>query len=226
MKKCSITFALAVAAASCSAISEPNNVELSKPIMVQVVEYKAGPNWDEGKSPEEQNLGGHFQMVADKFAKKELLANGPTLDDFHGFYIFNVGNEDTVRSLIKSDQGLLSGVLQEVKVETWQLMMENLGADIGSKQLFVLNYNPGSAWEKNKTLMEQDIAPHLQHVTEWYQNGNLLAGGAITDSQGKYIVAAAELSDVEDFVGSDPGVVDATFKVTIKPWAPFNRQGL
>jgi len=226
MYRCAFALMLLVGITSCSTVSSNTNTKSPQPVTVHVVEYKTGPNWDANKAPEEQNLGGHLQMVSDKFDAKELLANGPTLDDFHGFYIFNVENEEAVRVILKSDQALLSGVLQEVKVEKWQLMMENLGADIGTKQLFILNYNPGTAWKQGKTLSEQDITEHKKYVGNLFHNGEILAGGPVTDTLGRYIVAGTELTDIENMVKADPSVVANTFDVKIKPWAPFNRQGL
>ena len=129
-----ITWTLCIAIyTGLAAASLPALAQSGPKATVQVVEYQAGPNWKSGTPPEKQNLGGHFKMVTENFSVGKLLANGPTLDDFHGFYIFNVGSEGAVRKIMNSDQGLKSGVLSEVKVENWQLFMENLGADTGKK---------------------------------------------------------------------------------------------
>jgi len=226
MQNSFIALLLITGLTSCSLAKLTTATEPEKSVTVQVVEYRAGPAWDSAKPPEGQNLGGHFEMVADKFSSKQLLANGPTLDDFHGFYLFNVGSEDAVRSIMKTDQGLVSGVLSEVKVESWQLMIENLGADVGDKQLYVLNYNAGAKWQAGKTLFEQDLTQHNEHIQALNKSGSLLAGGPVTDMQGRYIVAANDLADIDRIVKSDPSVADSIFSVQIKPWEPFNRQGL
>ena len=55
----------------------PASAQNSPKVVVQVVEYKAGPNWQPGTPPEKQNLGGHFKMVMENFKAGRLLANGP-----------------------------------------------------------------------------------------------------------------------------------------------------
>jgi len=204
----------------------PASAQNGPKAIVQVVEYSAGPNWQAGLPPEKQDLAGHFQMVAAKFAEGTLLANGPTLDDFYGLYIYNTGSQGATRAIMDADQALTSGVLAEVKVETWRLFMENLGADIGDNMLFVLNYHPGPAWAHGKSLFEQDIAAHLNHVGGLLKAGTLLAGGPVSDTHGRYIVAAANTAAVYTIIGQDPAVRANTFVVQVKPWAPFNRQGL
>ncbi len=216
----------AVVVAACTVTTMPVSAQGDPIATVQVVEYQAGPNWQQGTPPDKQNLGGHFKMVANNYKTGKLLANGPTLDDFHGFYIFNVGDEAAVRGILKDDQGLKSGILTKVKIESWHLFMENLDADTGKKMLFVLNYNPGPAWVRGKSLVQQDIAQHMQHVSKLMREGNLLAGGPVTDVQGRYIIAADNTASAYKFVGDDPAVRANTFIVQVKPWMPFNRQGL
>ena len=150
----------------------------------------------------------------------------PTLDDFHGLYVFNAGGESAVRSILDMDQGLKSGVLSEVKVESWQLFMENLGADVGENMLFVLNYNPGPAWVAGKTLLQQDIEQHLKHVGGMLEKGKLLAGGPVTKTQGRYIIVAENTAMAYQMIGDDPAVQANTFIVQVKPWVPYNRQGV
>ena len=92
--------------------------------------------------------------------------------------------------------------------------------------LFILNYNPGAAWVQGKTLFEQDIKMHLQHVGGLLKENKLLAGGPVSDTQGRYIIAAENTAVAYKLVSDDPAVQANTFVVQVKPWAPFNRQGL
>jgi len=203
----------------------PTAIQASVSPVVQVVVYQAGPEWDINLPPEQQALSGHLEMVEELFAKGELLANGPTLDDFHGMYLFDV-NADEIKDTLAEDQGVQSGVLQMIRVESWQLLLENLDADVGNNMLFVLNYTPGPNWMQGKSMFEQDINDHIAHVTSLFENQQLLAGGPVTDQQGRYIVAAENVANVYSMIGQDPAVKENLFVVQVKPWAPFNRQSI
>jgi len=216
-----------LAATGCSVLeataAAPTAAQKAEPSVVQVVVYQTGPAWNRNLPPEQQALGGHFEMVEELFAKGDLLANGPTLDDFHGMYLFDL-DENKLEQTLARDQGIQSGVLQRVRVESWQLMLENLDADVGENLLFVLNYTPGPNWIQGKSMLEQDISAHLAHVSGLFDDQLLLAGGPVSEQQGRYIVAAESVAAAYSMIGQDPAVKENLFVVQVKPWAPFNRQ--
>lgn len=217
--------ALTIAAATMLAAAPAAEAQTGPKAVVSVVKYEAGSAWKAGVAPADQDLKGHFGKIAAAFAAGELLANGPTLDDGRGFYIYNIASPKTATTIASTDPGVANNVLKLSSVETWQLFFENLGADIAGKSLYVLNYNPGPAWVQGKPLFEQNVGEHLKYVTGLFQSGALLAGGPVTDRQGRYIVAADNLGAAYALIGADPGVRDGVFLPGVQPWSPFNRQG-
>lgn len=198
------------------------HAQQTKPVVLDLVEYQAGPNWQADKAPEEQDLAGHFNLVTGAFKDKRLLAFGPTPDDMHGHYLYLSGSADSV---VSNDPGLKNGVLSVASRGTWTLLMENLSADIGDDQLFFLDYLPGPAWKKGKTLAEQEIQGHMAYVAKLFEETHLIAGGPTSETSGRYLASPIDKNAAAKIVANDPSVKAKTFTVKISPWAPFQRQG-
>lgn len=219
--KSTITSVALILAQSITALADMQPVA-----SLQIIEYEAGPNWNMNASPQEQDLGGHFEMVGQQFAEGALLAFGPTIDDMHGHYLYRLDNVQDAQKIVMHDQGITSGVLQKVKITNWHLLMENLDQDIGSDQMFFLRYSPGNAWVAGKPLSEQDISSHAQHVGDLYGRGKLLAGGPLSETEGLYLIAATDMETAQKFVQDDPAVRNGLFNVNVQTWAVMQRQGL
>jgi uncharacterized protein YciI len=199
-------------------------MDTKSPTRTFTLTYAGGPQWKAGLPPEKQEIGGHFQYAKKLFDDHKLLANGH-LANGTGFYVFVAKSFDEIEKIASGDPGIDSGVLQVQAAASWTLMFDNLAADVGGKQLFVLNYRPGPAWQAGKTLLQQPVAAHIGYVQSAFQAGTVLAGGPVDDHQGRYIVAAADQAAVDRWVQSDPGITAGIFRAEVIGWQPFNRQG-
>jgi uncharacterized protein YciI len=187
------------------------------------VTYTGGPQWKPGLGPEHQDIGAHLGWVSKLFAGKRLLANGH-LANGHGFYVFDVRTAGDIEKVVAGDPGIDSGVLQLEAASPWTLVFDNLGADIGGQQLFVVNERPGPNWRAGKTLLEQDLQEHLTYVQKAFTGGTVIAGGPVDSHQGRYVIAAADLGAAERWVHADPAVSAQILHPEIIGWQAFNRQ--
>jgi uncharacterized protein YciI len=223
-------FVLAMLALTSSVVHSPNAhakgrtaMEQPRPTMTYTLTYAAGPLWKRGLPPDQQELGPHMGWVKQLFDSRRLVANGH-LADGHGFYVFAVESAAEIAKIASSDPGIDSGVVQVEAAAPWALMFDNLAADVGKKELFVINYRPGRKWQPKKTLMGQDLAAHMGYVQRAFADGTLLAGGPVDDHQGRYIVAAANQAAVERWVNADPAVTSEVLHPETIAWQAFNRQ--
>lgn len=197
----------------------------SSPPPLQTVIYEAGPSWKAGLPPEQQDLQGHFAYMGDLFKRGELVANGPTLDDFRGFYVFKGDQRSRIESIATQDPGVRNGVLKVVSIGAWNVGIENLGASIGSGKLYVLEYLPGSNWDAGKPLDGQkDFSKTIDYVTNRFKQGGVLAAGPVSDRQARVILVAGDDAEAQRFVANDPSTASGLFQIKIKPWMPFQRQ--
>ncbi len=195
------------------------------PVALHTIIYEPGPAWDPKLPPREQNLGDHFAYIQSLFDAGSLVANGPFLDDGRGFYLHLAEQTDDIDAVIDDDPAVQSGVLQLDELGGWTLLVSNLGADVGDDALFVLNYNPGPQWVDGVPLARQDtIGEHLAYVGDAFESGDLLAGGPVDDTAGRYIVALPDAATAEDWVDADPTVANGLFVVETKPWLALLRQ--
>ncbi|MGH9577915.1 MAG: YciI family protein [Terriglobales bacterium] len=189
------------------------------------VSYAAGPNWIAGQPPEKQDLGEHFAYVERLFKSGMLLANGPTMDDFIGFYVYRTADAQEAASLVANDPAVKKGVLKLVDTATWEIMMDNLDAPVEGRKLYVVNYLPGPNWETGKAFQKQSkFEPTCGYLGAQFEQGQVLAAGPVSDERSRIIIAAADDNAAKDFMSRDPGVAAGQFKVEVKPWQAFNRQ--
>lgn len=193
------------------------------------VEFQGGKNWQKDLPPEKQDLAGHFAMVKEEFAKGELLANGPLMESFHGFYVYDIADINRVQALVDHDEGLKKGVLDLVELKPWQVLIDRWSADTTGKELFVLDYSAGKAYARGKSMDQQDpklVEAHMSYVAAKAASGMIVLGGPVDPQvgRGRYIVAAKSKQEAMDFVSQDPAVDAQLFTVDVKTWKPFQKQ--
>jgi uncharacterized protein YciI len=211
-----VLFALGVLAA-CTASAPP----------LQTVVLEGGPQWKVGEPPEKQDLASHFSYVKKLFGDGTLIANGPTMDDFRGLYVYKVKDRAELDQITNNDPALKSGVLKLVSVETWDLGIENMGASVGAEPLFVLHYLPGAKWRPNVAITKQEgFAKTIEYVTKYSEAGKVLAAGPVSDTKARVIMSAASAAAARAFADQDPGVLSGLIKIEVKPWAPLMRQSV
>jgi uncharacterized protein YciI len=195
---------------------------------LQTVVLQAGPNWKQGEPPEKQDLAAHFAYTKQLFDKGTLIANGPTLDDFRGLYVYQLSERALVEAIVKSDPGLLNGVLSLVEIQTWTPGIENFNAPLpAGQQLFVLHYLPGKSWQAGTTITKQPgFGDTVAYVTKQFDLGMVLAAGPVSETKARVILIARDLAAAQGFAAQDPGVLSSVMKIEVKPWQPFQRQAI
>lgn len=158
------------------------------------------------------------------------MANGPLLENFHGFYVYDVADTSRVIAIVDHDYGLKNGVLELVEMKPWHVLIDHSNADTTGKELFVLNYTAGPAYIKGKAMNEQDpklLTAHMEYVTAKAVTAMVILGGPVDPpvGRGRYIVAATSKDDALSFVRQDPAVGAQLFSADVKTWKPFQKQG-
>lgn len=195
------------------------------PVPTTTLVYQGGANWQKDLPPEKQKLSEHFAYMAERFKQKKLLAYGPTLDDGRGFYVVRETDATSLKQIVSNDPAVLSGVLTLVESTPWLLMVNQLDTKKNDQaRFFILAYLPGANWVAGKTMSQQALAPHLEHVGAAARTGELVAGGPVSDTEGRYIVAVQDQAAADRFVSTDPGVKSGIFAVKVRPWQPFMLQ--
>lgn len=213
-----ITIAAAVTLSACST-----------PIpAIQTVFLTAGPNWKANEAPDKQDLGSHFAYTKQQFQKGTLVSYGPTLDDMRGMYLYKVSDRAQAEALVKADPGVASGVLKLVDIETWTPGIQNFNAPLAAgQQLFVLNYLPGKNFQTGVHIAKQNgFADTVGYVTKSFDAQQVLVAGPVSETKARVIMMGKDLASVQEFAARDPGVASGLLKIEVKPWTPFQRQGL
>jgi len=216
-----LSLALSVFAIGCAGSdAQPTTPPNSEPRPLAIVAYAPGPSWDASKPPEEQALGPHLEYVRAEHSAGRLVANGLMTTSPRGIYLLE-GDTDAAEMFIDGDPALSAGVLVHESTEAWHLTIDALAADLSAGELvFVLRYQPGSAWVEGKPLTEQAIASHLDYIENAVAGGQVIAGGPINGggSGGMYLIRAADLAAAQRFTTADPGVASALFAPRIDGW--------
>jgi uncharacterized protein YciI len=195
---------------------------------LQAVVLEAGPAWRAGLPADKQDLAGHFAYAKTLFEQGLLVANGPTLDDQRGLYLYKVPDRAAVESIVAKDPGVSNGSLRLKRIDAWSLGINNLGQPVpAGGQLFVLDYLPGSAWAQGKNLDAQpSFSATVDYVTAASKRGEVLAAGPMGDRQARVIAAFSDASAARRFADEDPGAKSGLFKIEVRPWMALQRQAL
>jgi uncharacterized protein YciI len=195
---------------------------------LQAIFLSAGPQWKQNEGPEKQDLGAHFAYTKQQFEKGALIAYGPTLDDMRGMYLYRAADRSQAEALVKADPGVASGVLKLVDIETWTPGIEKFSLpQAAGEQLFVLNYLPGKNFQAGLHITKQKgFGDTVDYVTKQFDAQRVLVAGPVSDVKARVIYMAKDIKAVQDFVAKDPSVLSGLLNIEIKPWAPFQRQGI
>jgi uncharacterized protein YciI len=193
---------------------------------LQAVVLEAGPNWRPNQPIERQDLGGHFAYAKSLFEQRLLIANGPTLDDQRGLYLYKVADRAAAESIVAKDPGVSNGTLRLARIEGWTLGIDQLGNAVrDGAALFVLEYRPGSAWAAGKGLDGQPgFAATVDYVTGRSKLGEVLAAGPVNERHARVIVAMADAAAARRFADADPGTSSGLFNIEVRPWLALQRQ--
>ncbi len=193
------------------------------------VEFQGGKNWKKDLPPEKQDLSGHFARNQTDFDHGTLIANGPLLETFHGFYVYDIADGDKVRAQVSGDYGITNGVLALVEIQPWQVLIDHSQTDTAGMDLFVLDYVAGANYLGGKRMDQQDskvMGAHLAYVSGKATAATVILGGPVAPAvgRGRYIVAARSKDEAQRFVAEDPAIVAGVFTAAIKTWKPFQKQ--
>ncbi|MBI1224541.1 MAG: hypothetical protein GC192_04840 [Bacteroidetes bacterium] len=187
-----------------------------------LVTLGAGANWVTGKHINEQPIGDHFNYQIGLFGQGTLKAAGFLVEEDKGFYLQKVTTATEIDNISADDPGIQQGILKVVEKEPISIQLEQVldSVEVGNRQYFVLNYEPGSKWKKGKRLWEQDLTDHLAYISQQFQGKTVLRGGPFLNvDRGLYIILATDKTAAQTFVNNDPGIKSGLFKATIRPWA-------
>ena len=111
---------------------EPEPLEAAPPVgTLRVIQLAPGSAWDVERSLEDiasNELVPHNEVIADRFARGELLANALRADGT-GFYLYDAAVVDA-EALIADDPAVQTDLLTPVLEAEWTLSVEDLGASI------------------------------------------------------------------------------------------------
>lgn len=204
----------------------PEATEESPPefVALRTLTLTAGPAWDPTLPPEKQDLAGHFATMAARFDGGALLAYGPQADTGLGFYVYVDSVADPDERLVQSDPGIEAGVLAVHETGSWTLTIDAL--DAPSDAVFLVEYGPGPSWMAGRTLLEQDLVDHLAYIAERVGTGDVLAGGPVHDTLGRYVITAGSDAGAQALVDADPAVSSGIFAPVVHPWSVLARQSV
>lgn len=87
---------------------------------------------------------------------------------------------------------------------------------------FAVRYRPGPAWVEGRSIFEQDLDAHVEHLRRLHERGRLLAAGPLSDSEGGVaLLQALDAEEAETLVRADPDVERGVITAEIHPWAPI-----
>lgn len=80
-------------------------------------------------------------------------------------------------------------------------------------------YSPGPAWKQGRTFYEQDLADHLQYLSNLQQSNVLLLAGPFKDNSGaEAVIQVKDETEAMLVVGRDPAVNRRVMDAQLKPW--------
>jgi uncharacterized protein YciI len=84
---------------------------------------------------------------------------------------------------------------------------------------YVVFYTPGSKWIPGKSVYEQPLKYHVNHVGKLMTEKRLIACGPFTDSWGGMTIFEADnLEEAQDFVKNDPAIINQILIGHLHPW--------
>ena len=87
--------------------------------------------------------------------------------------------------------------------------------------LYLLIYKAGPAWLAGKPLSQQGLRPHGAYMKSLFDDGRLVAGGPMTDTEGGLaIIRVASAEEAKKVLAADPAIVSGIFTAEVHPWAP------
>lgn len=225
---------LACLVLACSARTEPTPTSSKEPRMtaqgtlLYTLQYVPGARWIPDAPVEQQPLGPHFDYAKAQLAAGALVANGPFLDAIRGLYVVRAGTEAEARAFAERDPAITSGVMVVDRIEPWFVMFDGFAAVVArDSRFFELVYAPGESWVEGRPLTEQAIGPHVEYMTQLFQNRVMIAGGPLPGTdRGRYLIATQDAAAAERIVAADPGLASGLFSVTSHPWLPMQRQSI
>lgn len=82
-----------------------------------VLEYRPGPQWEDGVSLLEQDINDHLDYVGGLFVAGDLLVGGPAGDE-HGRYVIAATDDEAAATIVDGDPSVARGLF-EVDVVPW-----------------------------------------------------------------------------------------------------------
>jgi uncharacterized protein YciI len=195
----------------------------------QTVELQGGPSWKKDLPPEQQDLSGHFSKIKELFDHHNLVGNGPLVETFHGFYLYQEADLEKVETLIQMDYGIKNKVLTLVEALPWYVVIDNSKANLAGKTLVILNYSADATYELGKDMEHQNaklMKSHMEYVGSVAQKGGIFMGGPVDPKigRGRYILIVDSTEEADRFIKNDPAIQARLFKAEMLTWKPFQIQ--
>lgn len=90
-----------------------------------------------------------------------------------------------------------------------------------ARQVFVITYRPGPAWQAGVPMNRQALGPHAACWTRLAREGGAIGAGPFTDVEGGIaVIDAANLADAQAVVAADPAVTSGVFVGEVHGWSP------
>jgi len=89
------------------------------------------------------------------------------------------------------------------------------------RQVFVITYSPGPAWQAGVPMNHQALGPHAAYWTRLAREGRAIGAGPFTDMDGGIaMINAADRAEAEAIVAADPAVTSGVFVGEVHGWSP------
>ena len=100
-------------------------------------------------------------------------------------------------------------------------LAQNAPAAQASAPLFVFLYRPGPAWKAGLPMAQQGLGPHGAYISRLADEGCVLAGGALAESNGGLaIIRAPSLEAARAILAADPALTTGIFEADVQSWRP------
>jgi uncharacterized protein YciI len=87
--------------------------------------------------------------------------------------------------------------------------------------LYICIYRAGPAWQAGKPMSEQGLGPHATYIKQLLDQGRLMAGGRLLDTDGGLaIVRVGSLAEAQAIFAADPAITSGIFVGEVRGWQP------
>jgi uncharacterized protein YciI len=187
-----------------------------------------GPAWDPAKPTREQPGWDPHAAFMDLLAEERFVAfGGPAGTENEVVVVIDAADQTTIRARLALDPWTSPGVLDTAVIEPWTIWLggdERIDVTPG-RQLFLVRYGPGPAWEPTKPRRGQaGWDAHASFMDTLTAQGVVLLGGPLDEHRALLVMRHGDEGGLRAQLASDPWV-DSVLKIdSIERWRLWLRR--